>query len=201
MLTENTLRTVGGSRQFTPKCNTKQSVTECSPLCSFRHATMSYCAERSDFLFRRLHRIKNEGVCMSEERLLFEIERLLLDSVQVLGLVKDDPAMLDFLFNLVSDMGNSRLGVPVHKNVHRAVECAEHSNYQQILENMIRPAMYSLNTECSEGAEAAVFIYRCFNAASAIAMYDCHRVPVYDFRFAVDTARKARDVVGEWLDF
>lgn len=167
---------------------------------SVRHATMRYCAERSDFLFGRLHCIKNEGMRMSEERILFEIERVLLDNVQVLGLLEDDPATLDHLFNLVSNMGNSRLGIPPDKNVHGAVECAEHSNYQQLLENMIRPAMYSLNTESADGAEAAVFIYRCFNAASAIALYDYHRVPEHDFRFAVDTARKARDVVGEWLD-
>lgn len=161
---------------------------------------MGHCTERSDFLFQRLHRIKHERMQMSEERVLFEIERVLLDSVEVLRLVKDDPATLDMLFNLVSSMGNSRLGIPPHKNIHSAIEYAEDSNYEQLLENMIRPAMYDLNTESSEGANAAMFIYRCFNATAAIALYDYHRVPVYDFRLAVDTARKARDVVGEWLD-
>ena len=159
-----------------------------------------YCAERSDFLFTRLHRIKHAGMQMSEERILFEIERVLLDSVEVLRLVKNDRGTLDMLFNLVSNMGNSRLGIPPHKNIHSAIQYADGSNYEQLLENMIRPAMYNLNTEFSEGAKAAMFIYRCFNAAAAIALYDYNRVPEYDFRFAVDTARKARDVVGEWLD-
>jgi len=128
---------------------------------------------------------------MSEERILFEIERLLLDSVQVLAIVKDDPATLHMLFRLVSTMGNARLGIPPHMNVHNVAWYADDSNYEQLLENMIRPAMCSLDTE----SEAAMFIYRCFNATVGIALYDCNRVP-----FAVDTARKARDVVGEWLD-
>lgn len=139
---------------------------------------------------------------MSEERLLFEIERILIDSIQVLAVSTNDPATLDLLFSLVSNMGNARLGIPPHKNVHgAAIETAEQNSYEQLLENMIRPAMYELNTESVQGTEDAVFIYRCFNAAATIALYDCDRFPsVCDFRFTVDTARKARDVVGEWLD-
>lgn len=138
---------------------------------------------------------------MSEERLLFEIERILTDSIQVLAVSTNDPETLDLLFSLVSNMGNARLGIPPHKNVHSAIETAEQNTYEQSLENMIRPAMYELNTESVQGAEAAVFIYRCFNAAATIALYDHRRFSsVYDFRFAVDASRKARDVVGEWLD-
>lgn len=158
---------------------------------------MRYSAQRSDFLLKCLNRIKNEGVRMSEERLLFEIERLLIDTTRVLEVPTNDPATLDLLFSLVSNMGNARLGIPPHKNVHgAAIETADQNSYEQLLENMIRPAMYELNTESVQGAGAAVFIYRCFNAAATIALYDYHR----DDGFTVDTARKARDVVGEWLD-
>lgn len=137
---------------------------------------------------------------MNEERILFEIERVLLDSIQVLGLFDNDPAMLDLLFNVVSGMASSRLGIPSHKNIHVAVEHAEDGDYEQIIENIIRPAMYGLYTKSADGADTAVFIYRCLNAAASIALYDHHRVPVHDFRFRVDCCRKARDVVGEWLD-
>lgn len=166
-----------------------------------QHEMSSYSAQRSNNLLNSLYRIKNEGVRMSEERLLFEIERILIDSIQVLEVSTNDPATLDLLFSLVSNMGNARLGIPPHKNVHSAIVGAEQNTYEQSLENMIRPAMYELVTESVQGTEAAVFVYRCFDAAAAITLYDYRRFSsMYDFRFAVDTARKARDVVGEWLD-
>lgn len=139
---------------------------------------------------------------MSEERVLFEVERMLMDNVQILHLMKSDPGTLDFLFNLVSDMGHARLGIPLHQNVHKVVvEQGGDENCQRLLENIIRPAMYSIECASPDGTGAAVFIYRCFNAASIISLYDHHRMPVDDFRFKVDVARMARDVVGEWVDF
>ena len=141
---------------------------------------------------------------MSEERILFEIERLLLDKIQVLQLIDNDTATLEFLFNLVSRMATSRLGIPADKNVHKAVEHSDDKNYEQLLENIIRPAMYGLcypgATGCAYGIHSAVFIYRCLNAAASIALHNSHGLPVHDFCFRVDCCRKARDVVGEWLD-
>lgn len=168
---------------------------------------MSFNAKRSDFLFDRLYRLKNKSCIMSEELVLFEIERLLLDGANILGLLESDPATLDFLFNVVSRMGNDRLGMPPHKNIHMAVEYADQSSYKQLLENMIRPAMYQLEMRGGVGfvgkgvAEADIlFTYRCFNACYIITEHDCNRIPGYDFEFSVDAYRKARDVVGEWLD-
>ena len=139
---------------------------------------------------------------MSEERVLFEVERMLMDNVQILHLMKTDPGTLDFLFTLVSDMGHARLGIPLHQNVYNVVEeQGDDENYQRLLENIIRPAMYSIECATSGGTGAAVFIYRCFNAASLISLYNRHWIPVDDFRFRVDVARMARDVVGEWVDF
>ena len=168
-----------------------------------------YSSTRSDFFFGRLGALQNKSKSksksngMSEERVLFEVERMLMDNVQILHLMKSDPGTLDFLFNLVSDMGHARLGIPLHQNVHKVElkEQAGDENYQRLLENIIRPAMYSI--ECASPGEtsAAVFIYRCFNAASIISLYDRHWMPVDDFRFKVDVARMARDVVGEWVDF
>lgn len=167
-----------------------------------------YSSKRSDFFFERLGALQNEkenenkSNGMSEERVLFEVERMLMDNVQILNLMKSDPGTLDFLFKLVSDMGHARLGIPLHQNVHKVVvEQGGDENYQHLLENTIRPAMYSIECAFPGGTGAAVFIYRCFNAASIICLYDRHRMPVDDFRFKVDVARMARDVVGEWVDF
>lgn len=145
---------------------------------------------------------------MSEELVLFEVERLLLDGANIVGLLENDPATLDFLFNVASRMGNERLGMPPRKNVHMAVERSDHGSYEQLLENMIRPAMYLLEMRRGGGgvlgkgvAEADIlFTYRCFNACYIITEHDCNRMPGYDFHFSADACRKARDVVGEWLD-
>ena len=163
-----------------------------------------YSSKRFDFFFGRLGALQNKSKIngMSEERVLFEVERMLMDNVQILHLMKSYPGTLDFLFTLVSDMGHARLGIPRHQNVHNAVEeQGDDENYQRLLENIIRPAMYIIECSSSGGTDAAVFIYRCFNAASLISLYHRHWIPVDDFRFKVDVARMARDVVGEWVDF
>ena len=82
--------------------------------------------------------------------------------------------------------------------MHTAAQRVDCKSYPLFLENILRPAMYKLETECIKNAP--LYIYRCFNAASIIAEYDYDRVPGYDSRFILNVARKARDVVGEWLD-
>lgn len=160
---------------------------------------MGYTADRSDFLFKRLHTLKNQSGVMSDELVLFEVERILIDGVEILD-VENDSSTLDWLFNTASRLGNERLGVPQSRNVHSVVEFADRNNYKELLENMIRPIMYDREVRGTGSKADTVFIYRCFNAASIIAEYDFNRTPDYDFMFSVDAARKARDVVGEWLE-
>lgn len=166
---------------------------------------MGYSADRSDFLFGTIAHVKNHFFEMDEEHVLFGVERVLLDSVKVLENNSSDPDTLDLLFDTVSHLGNKRLGIPGYESVLDVVEHADRGDYKELLENKIRPVMYEkemAQAGCGGKNRAdTIFIYRCFNAASLIAEYDCNRVPGYDFKFTVDAARVARDVVGEWLMF
>lgn len=162
---------------------------------------MTYSADRSDVLFRTVSHMKANLSEMGEEEVLFGVERVLIDSVNILENNYGDPETLDWLFDAVARMGNKRLGMPENQNVFDVVEHADRANYKALLENMIRPVMYDRQTRGVGGRTDTIFIYRCFQAASLIAEYDCDRVPGYDFKFTVDAARFARDVVGEWLLF
>lgn len=149
-----------------------------------------YAAKRSDFLFTRLHALRNLSLKMSDELVVFEVERLLLDRIQILDLQKSsEPATIDFLCDLVSTLASKRLGIPP---LHALVENAGYDSYGDTLENTIRPAMYEI---CQRSNDTSLcFIYRCLNAASLLAEYGS-----YDVEFSVGVRRKARDIVGEWL--
>ncbi len=146
--------------------------------------------------------LKKHNWSVTEERIIFEIERVLFlqDDADALQLCRC-PAGVDFLFKTVSNMGNNRLGIPAEDNVHDVAKHADPDNYRQALENTIRPAMYNLEMNSTgDTDDAAVFIYRCFHAAFSIAKYSAIGVPENESPFMVDYCRKARDVVGEWLD-
>ena len=158
-----------------------------------------YSADRSDVLFRSISYMKANSHLMDEEEILFGIERVLIDSVQILDNNSGDPDTLDWLFDTVSQMGNKRLGMPENLNVFDVVEHADRGNVEEMVQNMIRPRVYERQMTGVVGRTDTIFIYRCFHAASLIAEKDSNRMPGYDFAFTVDAARAATDVVGEWL--
>lgn len=129
---------------------------------------------------------------MSNERFLFEVDRVLIDSVQVLGLVGlTDCGTIEALLNKVSALGNERLGLPPDPSVHDIA--ASEADPIQYLKSTIRPCMYNIVTRCHEAD--AMFVFRCFNAVAILAE---HSSDMTEDRLTL--ARVARDIVAEFVD-